>query len=147
MSTTIKANVSKMFASVEPYLVCNSRCNLGDNAAGLTHNNAMMIADQYESWLLSDRFEATEGVRDWANDSGGWDAEEIESWTQQECLALFVQNIAAELRTCLDADNVESLLECAEVYDSTDWDKEPEFPRGSYSVEDGALVVDFYTGI
>ena len=147
MSTTIKANVSKMFASVKPYLVCNSRCNLGDNAAGLAYNNAMMIAGQYESWLLSDRGEAIEGMRDWANESGGWNDEMIAEWSEQECLALFVQNIAAELRDCLDADIVESLLECAEIYDSTDWDKESEYPRGSYSVEDRALVVDFYTGI
>lgn len=146
MSTSIKANVSKMFAMVEPYLVCNSQANLGDSASRLTHNNAMMIASQYRQWLLSDHADATEGMRGWAKESGSWDAEEIAEWSEQECLALFVQDIAGELRTCLDADNVESLLECAETYDSTDWDKESEYPRGSYSVEDETLVVDYYTG-
>lgn len=146
MSTSIKANVSKMFASVDPCFVCGSQFELGESASRLTHNNAMNVALQYESWLLSPHADAIEGMRGWAKESGGWDAEEIAGWTEQECLALFVQDIASELRNCLDADNVESLLECADVYDSTDWDKESEYPRGSYSVEDDTLVVDYYTG-
>lgn len=147
MNSTIKANVTRMFSNIDPCNVSASKAELGPSAARLTWDNAMRIAGQAPSWLESPIEDACEAMRAWAKESGGWEPEEIAEWSEQECLALFVQNIAGELRTCLDVDNVESLLECAKVYNSTDWDKESEYPRGSYSVEDDALVVDFYTGV
>lgn len=147
MSEYIEANVSRMFESVEPWDCSNNAFNLGQNVGQLTWRAALSVADNAESWLLSDRDRTVEGTREWARESGGWSREEIAAWTDRECLALFVQNIAGELRDNLNADEVE-LAECARIYDATDWDKESSYPRGVYWLtETDNVHVQFYTGI
>lgn len=147
--TAIEANVSKMFADIEPWDVSNSVANLGPCAARLTWDNALLIARDVTEWLADTDIEpAAEAMRDWARSVGAWDHDEIAGWTETEALALFVQNIASELRM-LGSDNI-GLDECVAVYNSTDWDAASEYPTGSYSISDAAkreVHVSYYTGI
>lgn len=144
MSATIKANVSVMFGHIEPWDVSNSEANLGPRAAALTWGNALEIAASHAEWLLSDLESACEGMRCWARETGAWERAEIEAWSTEECLALFAQNMASELRMLGSDDR--DLEECARVYAETDWDQECEYPIGSYELCDGAVHVDYYTG-
>ena len=144
MSTNILANVSNMFSGIEPCYVSGSQAELGDVAGQLTWRNALAIAANHASWLESDEAEACEGMRDWARATGAWDAEESEGWSVEECLALFVQNVASELRM-LGSDNDE-LEACAARYSETDWEKECEYPTGSYFKKGDSVHVEYYTG-
>lgn len=143
--TTITANVSKMFDEIEPWLVSNSIANLGENAGKLTWENALKIAQDAEQWLMSDAAEAVEGMREWAGETGAWDREEIAAWPDVDCLALFVQNVASDLRDHLDSDNRE-LAACARLCQRTDWDKQSCSPTGYYYVRKREVRVDYYTG-
>lgn len=149
--STIRANVSRMFESVEPCYVSASQSELGDAAGQITWRNALEIVRKADRWLLSPGCEAVDGMREWAGESGGWASDEIADWTDEECLALFVQNLASELRLCLtvDENGVEAVVD---VYESTDWEQESEYPTGSYSynkddVGQECVIVDYYTGI
>jgi hypothetical protein len=146
MSTYIVANVSKMFAETDPRQVSGSQAELGSLAGKIAWANAMEISeDQPPAWLVSDAPEALAGIREWAGEFGAWDDEEIAAWSAQECFALFAQQIAHEMRM-LGSDDCEDIADLAEVYDSTDWDSESEYPTGSYYLENADLTVQFYTG-
>ncbi len=145
MSNIIKADVSEMFASVEPCYVSGSQAELGQGAGQLTWRNALTIAGKHSEWLKSDETEACEGMRDWARECGAWDLEEIAAWSVDECLALFVQNVASEIRMLgSDDDDFEV---CAETYVTTDWDKECEYPTGYYFKDVETVLVEYYTGL
>ena len=141
---TIIANVSKMFAAIEPWDVSNSVANLGPRAAELTWGNAMTVAEDWESWLVTDLEVAIDIIEDDARSAGAWTAEEIAAWTCDETLAYFVQSIASELRNCLNVDNC-TLEECVETFEDTDWDNESEYPVGCYHIDNGAVMVDWHS--
>lgn len=98
----IRANASKMFATIEPCYVSGSRFELGDGAADITWRNALRIADNEDRWLLSDKSEAVEDMRQWARATGAWGDEEL---SDRDLMGLFAQNIASELRD-MGADDV-----------------------------------------
>ena len=137
----ITANVSKMFATIEPCYVSGSRAELGDAAGRITWDNAMNIAGQCPRWLVSPLNDAADESNHWARETGAWDRDEIEAWSTQTSLALFVQNIASELRM-LGSDDL-SLDECVGRYNATDWDEESEYPSGYYYIENGDVFVQW----
>jgi hypothetical protein len=143
--TTIKADVSVMFAAREPWDCSNSIANLGDQAGRLTWECALEVAADAGKWLLSDRADALAGIVEWAHDTGAWDEEETAKWSDEDCLALFVQNVASDLREWLDSDNQE-LESSVHTYETTDWDKESGSPTGHYYIEAAHVTVDYYTG-
>ena len=146
MNSNIKANVSVMFETIEPWDVSNSVANLGPRCAALTWSNAMQIAFRHEEWLTSDVDSAACAMCDWAVSTGAWEREETDDWNTYQCLALFVQNIASELRM-LGSDN-NDLFECVALYQETDWDNASEYPVGYYSAGDYDDVhVDYYAGV
>lgn len=146
MSSNIKANVSVMFSTIEPCNVSGSVAELGPSAARLTWENAMRIAFRHNEWLESNDDDAARDMCDWAVSTGGWTREETDEWNTYQCLALFVQNIASELRMLgIDHDD---LIGCVTTYQETDWDNAPEYPVGSYSADsNGDVHVDYYTGV
>jgi hypothetical protein len=145
--TTIKANVSEMFATREPWDCSNSQANLGDQAGRLTWQCALEVAERADKWLLSDRVEACESMQNWARETGGWDREEIAAWSDEECLALFVQNVASELREHLGADD-NQLESCAQAYKVMTEESEGDHPiMGYYYTESDHVNVEYYTGI
>ena len=145
MGITISANVTRMFEAIDPYYVSNNAFTLGESVGKITWQNALTIAKGRKRWLRSPVKVAVQGMRENARERG-YEAEEIAKWTTDECIALFVQDIANELRTCLDVDN-SSLEECVAKYARTDWDREPEYPIGAYYIKNDSVFVQFYTGI
>lgn len=139
---TIKANVSRMFLHHEPWDVSNSVLNLGPDAGRLTWENAQEIAESWDSWLVSDLEDANDEIEGWARETGAWTEEELAKWPSEEVLALFVQNVASELRL-IGSDDL-SLEECAQKYTDTNWDGESEYPTGIYSLEGDEVIVEWF---
>lgn len=147
----VEANVTRMFEAFEPWDCSNSVANYGPDAARMTWLNALTIASRHEDWLASDLTETCEAMRDWARDAGAWERAEITAWDEDHCLALFVQNIASDLRNHLDVDN-QSLPGCVRLYVEAvdanhDGIKRLEC-QGHYDMDEyGNVLVWFYTGI
>lgn len=142
----IIANLDQMFSAIEPWDVSNSVANLGPQAARLTWSNALKIAERHTDWLESSLTEAVEGMQEWASEAGAWDKDEIEHWSTVECLALFVQNVASELRNYLNADDGLDMSGCVQTYKFTNWDEQSGSPAGHYFRTDGVNKVEYYTG-
>lgn len=145
MSDTIRFNATKMFDHREPWDCSNSQANLGDQAGRLTWQCATEVAEAHARWLLTPLPEAVEAIRADAKGYGAWDAEEIAAWTDVECLALLVQFIASDLRLLGSDDH--DLVECVEVQNATDWDKESEYPIASFYVEGSDVLGERYMGV
>ena len=145
----IQINVSRMFAEIEPCYVSGSQAELGPCAGQITWRNATgigLIGTRVGSWLLSAIDDAVEGVKEWAEETGAWEHEDIALYSDACCLGLLAQNIASEVRM-LGSDEHE-LEDLAKVYATTDWDKGGEYPVGSYYLSpEGDLMCDYYTGI
>lgn len=144
MSTTIVADVSVMFAAIDPCYVSASRSELGDSVGQITWENALRIAKEHTRWLTSSLEDACQGMRDWAKSTGAWEREEIAAWSAEECLALFVQNVASEMRMLGSDDS--DLEACAETYAATEWDSEPEYPTGYYYRKGDSVCVEYCCG-
>jgi hypothetical protein len=94
----VKFNASKMFGHREPWDCSNSQANLGSRAAELTWECAMEVASAHAEWLVTPLADAVDAIRDDAKGYGAWDENEIAAWSDGECLALFVQFVASDLR-------------------------------------------------
>jgi hypothetical protein len=108
--TYVRMNLTRMFAHHEPWDCCNSVANLGPAAGRLTWQCALEVAERADEWLVGARAKALDYICTWARDTGAWERAEIEGWSEMECLALLVQNVASDLRE-LGADD-EPLSEC-----------------------------------
>lgn len=128
--TTIKINVSAMFSHCEPWDCSNSVANMGPGAARLTWACSIGAAACHEDWLMSPLAEALEFARDWARETGAWDQDEIKAWSDLECLALLVQNVASDMRELGSDDR--ALIECTSDKDSQ--------VQGHYWLENGQLL-------
>ena len=145
--TYVTVNLSALFSHREPWDCSNSIANLGPRAGELTWGCAMELAGEHEAWLVSPLSEALDAVRADAHETGAWDREEIEAWSDEECLAYLVQCLASDLR--LLSSDEQDLEGCLATYQETDWDREPEYPRASlYFADDGETVMaQWYGGI
>lgn len=132
--TSVRFNASRMFSHREPWDCSNSVANLGPKAAAWTWGCALEVARDYQAWLVSPLSEALDFVRDWARETGAWKQAEIQAWTQDEALALLVQNVASELRE-LGADD-QPLEKCRAGSDSQ--------VNGHYWEELGELLGEMY---
>ena len=141
----IKVNVTAMFSWFDPSDVSGSQAELGRDAGQITWGNALTIASEGPSWLLSSVEGACAGMREWALEAGAWTRKEVREWSTDECLALLVQNIASDLRMLgSDENELETL---AGIYADTDWERESEYPTGSYYTENDHLTCDYHTGV
>lgn len=139
----ILANVSCMFNAFSPCRVSGSQAELGPCAADITWRAALDIAGRHKEWLLCDADKACEDMRRWAKETGAWDEDERNVWSVEECLALFVQNVAFELRMLGADENPDNIKTCALAFAATDWDKRPEYPIGLYYLVHGCLHVEY----
>lgn len=154
--TLITINVSEMFSHREPWDCSNSVANLGDQAGRLTWQCSMEAAAPHATgshatqatpaWLVSPDLDTTVGaIRDHAAEYGAWERSEIDGWSEQECLAFLVQEIASDMRLLGSDDH--DLSDCVAKYNDTDWDSASEYPRGSYYLEGGHVMCQFYAGV
>jgi hypothetical protein len=96
----MEINITSFVTNQDPYEYSASRCELGENAASITWNNAL-AAD-----TLLTTPEQIEALREYVKGFGAWSREEIAAWSDKQCNALFVQLISGDLREA-GFDNVE----------------------------------------
>jgi len=70
-----------------------SRMELGDDAGGITWENACNAVDQ-----ISLTPEEIQEAKDYIRDFGAWDDEEIDAWSDEETKALIIQFAAGDYR-------------------------------------------------
>ena len=138
---TITVNITKLFTTWEPWDCSNSVANLGSRAAELTWNCAMELASKHAQWLLTPMENALELIRHDAGEAGAWTEEEINDWSEQECLAYLVQDLASDMRLLGSDDH--DFEHCLRVFNTTNWDKEPEYPRAMLYSASGEIFVDW----
>lgn len=126
MTLTIKANITRMFETEDPFYCSNNQITLGEDAGRVTWENATKAARNFKEWLTTPVEDAAEAVKSWARDTGAWDDADIEKWSDVETFALFVQLIASELRELgsddldlSDADDCRRLAEASEKAESS----------------------------
>lgn len=93
--------------SFVPFDLSNNCATLGDNAGALTWAASLECADATQPPLL-DTEEKKEAFRSFVRSSGGWDDDEIATWSDRELNALLLQWIAGDVREAFhDADFAE----------------------------------------
>ena len=94
-------DVTPLLASpgFDPWDCSNSRANLGQDAGKLTWQASQRAAS---SLVLSEG--QKEAFRDFVRSSGGWDDEEIASWTEADLTALCVQWVSGDVRESFGDD-------------------------------------------
>jgi len=81
----------------DQFALSHSRHEGGQDAGPNTWRASLEAASETP---LLDTPEKLQAMRDFARESGGWDAGEIAAWTDQEVNALFLQWIAGDCRQC-----------------------------------------------
>ena len=128
-------DVTPLLASpgFDPWDCSNSVANLGQDAGKLTWQASQRAAS---SLVLSEG--QKDAFRDFVRSSGGWDDEEIASWTEAELTALCVQWIAGDVRESFGDDLPDDPAE----WDWVEYNERAE--RGSVSstlyLHDGKLI-------
>jgi hypothetical protein len=88
-------------------------------------------------------------VRAWARETGAWDEAERAAWTTDECLALLVQIIAAELREAgcdnLDLSDAEDRRTAVKLLNEAS--ESGAGVSGSYRNTSAGILVEYYCGI
>lgn len=75
-------------------LLSASIAELGPNAGSITWSGCMELAKEFRPITRSQAPE----IRDYFQEFGAWDEEEIDSWTLQELNAMVIQEIANGIR-------------------------------------------------
>ncbi len=101
----MEINITKYFEFAEHAYISGSAFELGENAAHITWNNAKQAVAEFN---MLDTEEKLQDMRDYARETGGWNAEEIAAWSDVELNALFNQLVSGEVRQiedlCSDED-------------------------------------------
>ncbi len=93
----MEVKITELFKEKEGFSqLSGSVFELGDNAAKITWDNCLDKAEE-EAFLIS-LPEEIAALKRFILDTGGWDTEEIDSWSLQELNALFIQLIAGDVR-------------------------------------------------
>lgn len=137
----ITVNITKLFRTWEPWDCSNSVANLGSRAAELTWNCAMDLAAEHAEWLLSPLENSLYVIRHNAAQMGAWSSDEINNWTPAECLAYLVQVLAYDMRLLGSDDN--DFEYCLHVFNTTNWDAEPEYPDAMLYSASGEIFADW----
>lgn len=87
--------ITHFFNTAAPMDYSASVAEIGADAGPATWQAA--CDDSVDNMLLDDD-EKREAMREWAQASGGWNAEEIAAWSDIELNALFMQLISGDMR-------------------------------------------------
>lgn len=101
MGNNMDINITRFYSEACPMDYSASVAEIGADAGLSTWQAAKDDADE---WNFLDNDEKREAFRSFVQSSGGWDADEIAAWSEQELNALFIQWIAGDIRECLEWD-------------------------------------------
>ena len=111
----MQINITKFYNEAAPINYSASVAEIGNNAGRDTWQAAK---DDAGDWNMLDTDEKRQAFREWVKQSGGWDDEEINAWSNLELNALFVQWIAGDIRECLEWDVDDVWANYAELIDA-----------------------------
>jgi hypothetical protein len=104
-------DITEFIANEEPFEYSASVAERGQQAGPETWRNACVLGADKPLLTTPEHFDA---LRQWARDSGGWNATKRAAWSNAECNALFIQIISGDLR------ELKSL--CSNDDGTIDWD-------------------------
>lgn len=108
----MEINITNLFSpnsSFIPDEISASAAERGENVGQYTWRNALESANTF-SFLKTE--EEKQEFRDWIKGFGAWEEEEINSWTDQELNALFLQFVAGDVREAFHDED----------FDDWDWE-------------------------
>lgn len=88
----MKIDISEFFINEEPALYSASKAELGEDAGKITWNAAL------DAPTLLTKAKQIAAWRRYVKGSGAWSKDEIASWDDQHCNALFVQYVSGDIR-------------------------------------------------
>ena len=88
-------DITRSVLEADPYEFSASRAERGDNAGPETWRNA--VQEGTDSPLLTTE-EHLDALRQWAKETGAWDAAARAAWSPAECNALFIQIVSGDMR-------------------------------------------------
>ena len=91
----MEIDVTQFFRTAEASDFSASQMELGPNAGRITWSNAMREASDAPMLTTPEQLDA---LRDHAREYGAWDDAQIDAWTDDECNAFLVQEVAAAIR-------------------------------------------------
>lgn len=91
----MEINITRFFNEAEPFNFSASAAERGENAGRETWANAVA---EGESNAILRTPEQIEALRRYVKEFGAWEEEEIASWSDSECNALFIQLISGDMR-------------------------------------------------
>jgi hypothetical protein len=124
----MEINITRFVENCDAYDYSGSVAERGDNAGPDTWNNALTEA-KASPLLVTD--EQLDALREHVEGFGAWSREEIDTWSPDECNAMFIQLIGGDIREAgLDAD----------FLDEFDWDQYEERQAA------GTVSINLYRG-
>lgn len=120
----------------DQFPLSHSRMEGGQNAGRNTWHASLEAA---EDTALLDTPEKLHAMRDFARESGGWNEEEVDAWSDLEVNALFLQWIAGDCRECpAILDGITFDERDGEWYHSSD--EEPDMETGPFESRSDAYA-------
>jgi hypothetical protein len=89
----MELNITEFFRAADPFSYSASKAEMGDNAGSATYQAACNADFQI---LTTD--EQRTAFRAFVAESGGWDEEEINEWSDSELNALCIQWVSGDMR-------------------------------------------------
>jgi hypothetical protein len=98
----MEIDITRFFEETEPFEFSRSVAEWGADAGPTSWRNA--LAEGARAPLLS-KPEELAALRNWARKTGAWECPEVDTWSTDECNALFIQLVSGDMREGgLDSD-------------------------------------------
>ena len=109
----MEINITQFFNETCPRDYSASIAELGNDAGSSTWRAACEDSADY---MLLDDEEKRDAFRVFVLSSGGWNDDEIKTWTDIELNALLIQWIAGDIRECLEWDHERGDIDAWDYY-------------------------------
>jgi len=113
----MEINITKYVKNPPPAPVYGSVAQYGKDAGEYTFGNAKAAAAGCD---LLDTTEKADAFKSYAEGFGAWEREELDRWTHDELVALFIQFIAADISENGDIDERDEDAEGCETFKGVD---------------------------
>jgi hypothetical protein len=91
----MEIDVTEFFCAADAYDFFASKTERGQNAGAETWANAMRVGTDAPILTTEEQIEA---LRSYVRGFGAWSEEEIATWSDAQCNALFIQLVSSEMR-------------------------------------------------